>query len=652
MIGKLGLESTYESDLRGTNGYQKMYVNNLGKVLEIIEEEEATPGNDIYLTIDSDLQKYCYSALEQEIASILLAHLENVASSSDTDVIAITDVYFALFDNNVISIDNLSSKDATDLEKQVYSAFSEAKTYTLNRLDDILNESHTILSDLSEQYQDYMEFICEELASADIYDTSVISKTDSTYKNYINNKISLCEFLKYAIAQGAIDISGISTASDYYDTDEIYNIVTDYIIKDFSNNTDFNKLVFKYMIINGDISGSQVINLLYDQEVLDSTNDKVYEQYKSGIISSYEFMYQKIEALEITPAMLALDPCSGSIVVTDPDTGEVKAMVSYPSYDNNMLTNSIDYEYYETILADKTTPMYSRATMQQTAPGSTFKMITAIAGMSEGAIAIDGVIKTTGYFDKTETPAKCWAYPSAHGTIGISTAIQESCNYFFYEVGYRLGTKSNGTFSDSLGVSTIAKYAAMFGLDSTSGIELSESTPQISSSDAIRSAIGQGTHNYTATQLARYVTALANKGTVYNLSIVSNIKTNAGVTVYENEHTVYNTIDISAAMWDKVLSGMRQVVSIHTSSSALINQINVKVAGKTGTAQQSENRPAHALFVSFAPYDNPEVTVTAVIPFGYSSGNAEELAAMVYAYMYDPDALDDFTSTGDNALSD
>ena len=103
----------------------------------------------------------------------------------------------------------------------------------------------------------------------------------------------------------------------------------------------------------------------------------------------------------------------------------------------------------------------------------------------------------------------------------------------------------------------------------------------------------------------------------------------------------------------RLWSGMRrQVVSVHTSSSALINQINVAVAGKTGTAQQSDARPNHALFVSFAPYENPEVTVTSVIPFGYSSGNAVELTGLVYAYLYDPDVLENTTITGNNALSD
>lgn len=652
MVGKMGLESEFESYLRGKDGYQKMYVDNMGKVIEVIDSKDPVAGNDIYLTIDSDLQKYCYNALETEIASILLAHIKNVTTSTDKDDIPITDVYFALFDNNVISIDDLAAKDASELEQSVNSYFQSAKQNTLSRLDDILNVSHTPLHDLTLQYQDYMEFICEQLSEMGIYNPSKIDKSDAAYVSYINNSISLCEYLKYAISQGAIDISGISTKSDYYDTDEIYNVLTEYILKEFKNNTSFDKLVFKYMIISGELTGSQVINLLYDQGILNTATDTDYSDYKAGVMGSYDFICKKIKNLEITPAMLALDPCSGSIVVTNPNNGTVKAMTSYPSYDNNRLTNMIDADYYSKITTDKTTPMYSRATMQQTAPGSTFKMITAFASMNEGVIGVNDVIQTKGYFDKTETPAKCWIYPSAHGTIGISKAIEESCNYFFYELGYRMATKDTGTYSDITGVERLQKYAGMFGFDSTSGIELPESKPQISDADSIRTAIGQGTNNFTATQLARYVTTLANSGTCYDLSLVSEIKDIDGNVVYKNEHKVQNQLDFPVEQWNVVRQGMRQVVSVHTSSSALINQINVAVAGKTGTAQQSEARPNHALFVSFAPYENPEVTVTSVIPFGYSSGNAVELSGLVYAYLYDPDVLENTTITGNNALSD
>ena len=125
------------------------------------------------------------------------------------------------------------------------------------------------------------------------------------------------------------------------------------------------------MILSGEITGSQVIYLLYDQGILNSTTDEDYEEFTSGVLSNFEFIYRKIKKLEITPAKLALDPCSGSIVVVDPATGTVRAMVSYPSYDNNKLTNVIDPDYYAKITEDKTTPMYNIATMQRSEQGTT-----------------------------------------------------------------------------------------------------------------------------------------------------------------------------------------------------------------------------------------------------------------------------------------
>jgi penicillin-binding protein 2 len=651
MVGKLGLEQTYEDQLRGTDGYQQMYVDNMGKVIEVIDEQSPVAGNDIYLTIDTDLQKYCYNALEQELASIILTNMVNMNTSEDEDDITITEIYSALFDNNIISIDDLSAPNATGNETTVYNTFSSSRQTTLNTLSDILKNSHTPLYNLSGQYQDYMEFICETLSDKGIYDTSAVDKESDTYNDYINCEISLYDYLKYCISQGVISIDDIETNSDYYDTDEIYDVLVDYILKEFEDDSDFDKLVFKYMILSGEITGSQVIYLLYDQNVLNSTTDEDYELFTTGVISSYEFMYRKISKLEITPAMLALDPCSGSVVVTDPDTGSIRAMVSYPSYDNNKLTNVIDQEYYTKITSDKTTPMYNRATLQRTAPGSTFKMLMAAAGLEEGVLGLGSVITDYGTFTKVDPSPACWLR-SGHGTLGIASAIEVSCNGFFFEVGYELATNDNGEYQDSLGIEKIQKYADLFGLSDKSGVELQEIEPHVSDTDAVRSSIGQGTHNYAPVQLARYVTTIANEGNCYNLTLIDEIKNVEGRTVYENESVVRNTVDLSASEWGIIKQGMRQMVRDHTSSAALINQINVEVAGKTGTAEEDVTRPNHALFVSFAPYDDPEVTVTCVIPHGYTSGNAEELAGMVYAYMYDPDKLETTGITGNNQMSD
>lgn len=651
IVGKLGLEQSYESQLRGQDGRQKMYVDNMGKVIEVIENTDTVAGNDIYLTIDSDLQKYCYNALEKELSYIILTNLKNVTSSSEEDDIPITDVYSALFENNIISIDELNAANATDTEKAVYDTFVSSKEYTLGNLSDILKNSHTELYNLSEQYRDYMEFICETLSEKGIYDSGSVDRESSAYIAYAANQTSLYEYLKYCISQGVINIEDIQTDSDYYDTDEIYDVVVDYVLKEFENDSDFDKLIFKYMILSGEITGSQVIYLLYDQGVLNSTTDEDYESFTSGVIGGYEFMYRKIKKLEITPAMLALDPCSGSIVVTDTDTGEVRAMVSYPSYDNNKLTNSIDDEYYTKITEDKTTPMYNRATLQRTAPGSTYKMLVASAGLAEGVINTGTVIKDYGTFTKVTPSPACWLR-GGHGDLGLASAIEVSCNGYFYEVGYELATDSGGEYDDALGIDKLQKYASLYGLDRKSGVEIEEISPQVSTSDAVRSSIGQGTNSYAPVQLARYVTTIANEGSCYDLTLVDKIKDVSGKTIFTADNTATSTVELSSGEWSVIKQGMRQMVRDHTSSYALINQINVDVAGKTGTAEEDTTRPDHALFVSFAPYEDPEVTVTCVIPNGYTSGNAEELAGMVYAYMYDPDKLSTVDITGDNQMSD
>ncbi len=143
------------------------------------------------------------------------------------------------------------------------------------------------------------------------------------------------------------------------------------------------------MIKSNSVSGEQIIHVLYEQKVLNSENDKDYQEFLSGKLDSYKFIRKKLNNLEITPAQLALDPCEGSVVITDVNTGEVRAMVSYPSYDNNRLTNSVEPEYYASLLSDKTKPLYNRATQQRTAPGSTYKMLTTIAGVEEKVIDLD-----------------------------------------------------------------------------------------------------------------------------------------------------------------------------------------------------------------------------------------------------------------------
>lgn len=640
-VGKIGIEQYCEQYLRGKNGSKTMYVDNLGKVIETVDSSPAIAGNDVYLTIDADLQKYCYNTLEKEIAAVILENLVNLSSVNPGKnvKIPITDVYFGLFNNNYITLKHMESEDASELEIDVYNRFTSTKEELLTKINNILTKDFTPLKDLPSNYQNYMEYICEILSENGIFNTSLIDYEDPEYINYTEDQTSLEHYLKYAISIEAIDISKIDAQSNYYDTDEIYSLLCEYIINYLSLDTEFDKLIIKDMLQSSKISGYDVVKLIYDQGVLSTVGDEEYVEFMNGAYGPYEYMVRKISKLEITPAMLALEVCSGSVIVTDVNNGDVLALVTYPSYDNNYLTNEVDSDYYNRLLEDKTTPLVNRATMQRSAPGSTFKPFVAVTGLSEGVIDHTSTLFCGGLYEKVGMPAKCWLYPGSHGYLDVQGALQNSCNIFFYEVGYLLSLDQNGEYIDEKGIETLTKYAKMFGLDDYSGVELAEIKPSVSDMDAIRSCIGQGTNAYAPVQLSRYVTTLANKGTVYNLTLIDKVQDFDGNLLLDNKASVHNKLDVRNDIWADVHAGMRRVIEIDSDETDLVRMVNVPVAGKTGTAQESYLMPDHAVFISFAPYDKPEVSVTCVLRNGYHSSNAKEVAGYVYAYIYDPAIL-------------
>ena len=168
-----------------------------------------------------------------------------------------------------------------------------------------------------------------------------------------------------------------------------------------------------------------------------------------------------------------------------------------------------------------------------------------------------------------------------------------------------------------------------------SGVELPESEPNFSKTDAVRSAIGQATHNYAPIQLSRYVTTVANSGTCYDLTLIDQVKDVNGNVILDNHAKVRNTVNIANSTWKAVHNGMYRVVNGSRSSiGSMFSGMKVKIAGKTGTAQQSKLHANHAYFVSYAPYKNPEISVTCVIPNGFTSSNAAQTARDVYKYYF------------------
>jgi penicillin-binding protein 2 len=649
-VGKSGIEYSMEAQLQGTKGSEDVVVDNMGKVIETSNRVEPIAGNDLFLTIDKDLQETVYDILESKLASILLTKIRNIKeykpgenSSSSDILIPIDDVYFALLNNNIIDMNNFSSKGAGENEKAVYESFLVKKDVVMNMLRQELTETKTPYENLSLEYQVYESFITSMLNSNSVIIESEIDKSDPTYKAWVTDEvISLNEYLNYVISKNWVDVTKLDLDSQYSNSDEIYAQLLEYIFKNIDNNSGFNKKIYKYMIRNNDISGRQICSILLEQKLVEVEEEEL-ERFNSGHLSPYDFMLNRIGNLDITPAQLALDPHSASSVVTDVNTGEVLALVSYPGYDNNRMANGVDADYFSSLLNDLSTPMINYATYQKTAPGSTFKMVTATAGLMEGVINTSSTIVCTGTFDKIDPPPHCWIWPrGSHGALTVSGGIRNSCNSFFFEVGYRLGTLGDRYIPD-IGLQKLAQYADLYGLTETSGVEIEESQPQVSDEDAVRSAIGQGTNNYTTVGLARYVTTVANSGTCYNLTLLDKLTDHNKNTLEDYSAEVRNTIDMDASYWDSIHSGMRAVVEAKSYYSGL----SVNVAGKTGTAQESKSRPNHALFVCYAPYENPEIAIATRVANGYTSDYAAQIAKDVIQYYYDLVDEEDITGTAE-----
>lgn len=641
VVGKSGLEKVYESYLSGVKGKEKILVNGAGKYLETETRIDPIAGDDIYLTIDVELTKAIYHIIERNLAGIILSKINNSTDAgtrgvSASDIkIPIYDVYYNLL-ANVIDIRRFQDEDASDLEKQVYQKFLTKQKDVLAELDTLLSPDNTKTSKtISDKMNDYLSYIYSEVVVKNVLLTASIDREDENYKAYRDDKLSLSKYLQYAISSNWIDLSKLDVGDAYFSTEELYEKLREYIKEELLKDGTFHKKIYSDLVYSYNLSGIEISLLLFEQDVLKYDEEEI-SKLKNGSLSAYTFITNKIKDLSITPAQLALDPYSASVVVTDVNTGEVVAMVSYPSYDNNMLANRVDSKYWQKLQEDLTHPLIHRATKSSTAPGSTYKMVSSVAGLEEGVIGLHERITDQVTFTKVgdEHNPKCWS-SHGHGSVDVEGALEVSCNYFYYEVGWRLGHLGNTLTRDANGLDKLKKYASMFGFDRTSGVEVEESAPRISDTDSIRSSIGQGTNNFTPVQISRYVTTVANGGTLYDLTLIGKIVDKDGKVILENKAKSEQLDDVKPSTWKAVQEGMYLVGhGSKSSSSGVLKDFPYAIAGKTGTAQESKSKGNHALFVSYAPFDNPEISITTVIPNGYASGHAVELTKDLYSYYY------------------
>lgn len=339
----------------------------------------------------------------------------------------------------------------------------------------------------------------------------------------------------------------------------------------------------------------------------------------------------------------SLGASAGAVVVVDVNNGEILAIASYPTFNQNTFN-----EDYKELLENEAKPMWNRAISGTYAPGSTFKMLTAVAALESGVTTPDEVINDLGvyrYYESSNYTPKCWIYTDTgrtHGNQTVVQAIENSCNYYFYEVGRRMG------------IDTLAEYGKKFGLGEYTGIELSGESKGIFASrtyrdkigsvwypgDTLQASIGQSDHLFTPIQLANYVATLANGGTRYKLHLIKEVKSGVdSKTIYKNEPEIVEKIEISEKNYKSIIEGMQAVSETGTASNVFAGY-PIPVGGKTGTASVSSGT-ANALFVAVAPLDNPQIAIAIVVEHGGHGNYVAPIAKNIISYYMQLDAKTD-----------
>ena len=653
-VGKVGLEASMEETLRGKNGYREISVDNLGREKSEISYTRPQDGNDVYLTIDSDLQKTVYKLLEKTMRDIILSKLTDSVTSfeitEETDgsdiLIPAADVYGSIL-SYIIDRDHFDSEDASESEEQMRGILQAYLESVKEGIRSELRAGRTPFNALTPEYQQYASYISRALFDRGVIDTSVVDADDEIYREWTGGSTeSLGGFLYHAAAEKWIDRSLIGTDSE--DTDEVFEALVQYVLDEPCEDYSFGNIMCKYICESGAVSGELVCRILFDQEIFDPA-----ESERDGIESgrkgaAFDYVKRLIENDDLTPGDLHLYPFCGSIVVTDPRDGSVLALVSYPGYDCNRIQES---GYIDRISSNPSRPLLNHATQQRYAPGSTFKMVTAAAGISEGVVSRSDTVSCHDRFDKIDPSPACWIYPGGHGYMNMQNAITNSCNMYFYEVGYRLG-ELGGSFSNDDGIQVLSEYAAMYGLDRKSGVEIEEAEPSVATKDVVRASIGQSNNGYTTAALARYVTAVATQGDLYDLTLLDHSQDKDGNVLEEYSAESLDPVEVSDDYWESISEGMRRVCANNSAFNSVRyseedGSGRVSAAGKTGTAQQSLSAPNHALFLGYAPVDDPEIAIAVCIPNGYSSSYAALVASQVMQYYFDPDSLSGILSSND-----
>jgi len=438
-----------------------------------------------------------------------------------------------------------------------------------------------------------------------------------------------------------------------------------YILARFPEATahESNRAEIQSMIVEGiegrRISPAMMLLTLIGTEQISDPEGEISTRLTTQPNSARDILIEKIRGRELTPQLFNMDPATGSLIITCTQTGAVLAAATYPSFDNNRLVNNFDNDYWHRInTLDPTHPMVNRPFRETRAPGSTFKMFTGVASLEEGHIGpntriFDGV----AFRSAGEPPLRCW-HSGGHGSINVMQAIAVSCNFFFAEAAFRLGNARTNTTLQ--GIETFGRYMDMFGLNGPTGVEIGEhpielraagftgpvmASPELKrhrvstrepfapayrlawfDGDTVRTAIGQGLADHTPAQMVRGMATIANRGVNYQLYLIGHREDfNGNIVSRTVPAPMQHNIETSDSTWDATIEGMRLVTEPGAGGTAVnaFRGFPIRIAGKTGTAEQVVTRFSHSSFGAFAPLEDPQIAIYVSVPFGTTQARTQ-----------------------------
>lgn len=520
---------------------------------------------------------------------------------------------FNKFANDNISIENYSATELMDYLIEKYSLRNYSK-----------NDARIIIGQLFEMHiANFGYGIPYEIVS-EISAEEIVKVAD---KLMLINGVEISYTAERNILHGNFAAHILGTVGKIYEEDYAKYSAEGYPMDAIVGRSGVEKAFEQYLraydgvIVQEVDQNNCIINAYYEKKPI--AGKDVY------LTIDYNVQLSAQEALDYTVKTYSPENGAGAIVVQNPHTAEILAIASNPTYNLDEY-----YSNYSEIASSPNSPLINRALNGLYAPGSTFKVLTCIAALENNIIEPYTTIFDKGIYDKyaPSYAPRCWVYNKykrGHGSLDVTGALQKSCNYFFFDVG------------DKLGITMLNEYSKKFGLGQLTGIEIGESSgilagPEERSlkeqewykGDTLQAAIGQSDNLFTPIQLSSFMCTFLNGGTRYQSHLLQSVRNYHDNSIYyQMPANILSHTEISDSTYNVVKSAMKRVVEDGTAAT-IFNNTTVPIGGKTGSAETGKGN-ANGVFIGFAPYDDPELCVTVVIEHGSKGANAAVAAKMI-----------------------